>query len=161
MPTRAALRCLHPGCRETVTRYGYCPQHGQTTIHLVIGPPCSGKTTYVREHARVGDLVVDWDALMAALSGRAGHVSDPGLSAYIAAARDAVVTRLTQRRGGTEPPAAWIVATTMQHLGMPAQVHVLDVPAEECIARLHADPDGRDVAEVEQVIRSWQSGYRP
>lgn len=30
---------------------------------LVAGPPCAGKTTYVREHADDGDLVLDQDAI--------------------------------------------------------------------------------------------------
>ena len=37
-------------------------------VIVVCGPPASGKTTYVREHMRVGDLVVDLDAIMQAIS---------------------------------------------------------------------------------------------
>ncbi|MGW5259676.1 AAA family ATPase [Microbispora sp. NPDC004025] len=35
---------------------------------VVSGPPASGKTTWVREHARPGDIVVDYDRLVLALT---------------------------------------------------------------------------------------------
>ncbi len=37
--------------------------------HVVIGPPASGKTTYVREHAREGDRVIDLDEIQHELFG--------------------------------------------------------------------------------------------
>lgn len=37
-------------------------------MHLVIGPPMAGKTTYVREHARPGDVTIDYDSLTGVLS---------------------------------------------------------------------------------------------
>lgn len=38
------------------------------TLHLVIGPPCGGKTTWVRDHAKPGDIVIDYDRLANALT---------------------------------------------------------------------------------------------
>ncbi len=38
------------------------------TLYLVIGPPCGGKTTWVREHAKPGDIVIDYDRLANALT---------------------------------------------------------------------------------------------
>ena len=35
-------------------------------VILVAGPPCSGKTTYVTQRAKPGDLVLDQDAIGAA-----------------------------------------------------------------------------------------------
>ncbi len=35
---------------------------------VVWGAPCSGKTTYVREHAKAGDVICDYDALYKAIS---------------------------------------------------------------------------------------------
>lgn len=32
-------------------------------LHVICGPPCSGKSTYVREHAEDGDLLVDYDVI--------------------------------------------------------------------------------------------------
>lgn len=38
-------------------------------LYVVTGPPASGKTTWVREHAKPGDVVVDYDLIAGALSG--------------------------------------------------------------------------------------------
>lgn len=40
---------------------------------IVWGPPCSGKSTYVRDHAQEGDLVWDADAVHKALTGQTEH----------------------------------------------------------------------------------------
>ncbi|MBA0126295.1 hypothetical protein H0B56_12155 [Haloechinothrix sp. YIM 98757] len=138
-----------------MTTTDYCEDHGQTEVHVVFGPPCSGKSTFVDERRRPGDLVVDWDRLMMALAGQASRHHDPVLAPYVAAARDAVISRLGQRRGGREPRSAWIVATWPLNHGMVWTDHVMDTSMDECLRRLYADPDGRDVAEVESVIRSW------
>lgn len=37
-------------------------------VILVCGPPASGKTTFVRNHMVPGDIVVDLDAIMQAIS---------------------------------------------------------------------------------------------
>jgi hypothetical protein len=37
-------------------------------ITIVTGPPCGGKTTYVRENAKKGDVVIDMDRLALALT---------------------------------------------------------------------------------------------
>ena len=42
-------------------------------ITVVTGPPCSGKSTYVRTHARPGDIVVDFDILAQALGSPTPH----------------------------------------------------------------------------------------
>lgn len=149
--------CLRPGCTAQVERDGYCPHHSQTVVNQVIGPPCSGKTTYVLERAKLGDLLVDWDTLMTALSGKTGHSRDAALIGYVAEARDAIIARLRQRRAGTEPPTAWIVSSRRLNLGLPGTVHVMDTPMDQCLKRLHATPDGRDIAEAEAAIRQWHA----
>jgi predicted kinase len=37
---------------------------------VVTGPPAAGKTTWVREHAKPGDITIDYDALIGALTPR-------------------------------------------------------------------------------------------
>nr|WP_280371139.1 AAA family ATPase [Nocardia wallacei] len=38
-------------------------------LYVVTGPPAAGKSTYCREHAQHGDIVIDHDALAVALAG--------------------------------------------------------------------------------------------
>lgn len=38
------------------------------TLTVITGPPAAGKTTYVREHAQPGDIVIDLDVIACALT---------------------------------------------------------------------------------------------
>jgi hypothetical protein len=38
-----------------------------SVIHAVIGPPCAGKTTWVMEHMKPDDIIVDYDQIAKAL----------------------------------------------------------------------------------------------
>lgn len=62
------------------------------TVYVVTGPPAAGKSTWVREHAQPGDITIDYDTLVQALS--PDQPSDPvEQSPYVVmaaqAARDA------------------------------------------------------------------------
>lgn len=37
------------------------------TLYVVTGPPCSGKSTYVRRYSKIGDMVVDLDRIALAI----------------------------------------------------------------------------------------------
>lgn len=43
---------------------------------VVYGCPCSGKSTYIREHAGDSDLIYDYDALLLASTTRKEHLTD-------------------------------------------------------------------------------------
>jgi broad-specificity NMP kinase len=76
-------------------------------LTIITGPPCSGKTTYARTHARPGDIVVDFDALAQALGSPVSHGHDHHLWKVAIEARTAAVRAAIQqhRQGAT----AWIV----------------------------------------------------
>ena len=38
------------------------------TVYVITGPPAGGKTTWVRERAKPGDITIDYDTLAQALS---------------------------------------------------------------------------------------------
>lgn len=58
------------------------------SVYVIMGPPCSGKSTYALEHAGPHDVVVDMDRLAVALSGRGapthGHTRVIDRLAYVA-----------------------------------------------------------------------------
>jgi len=65
---------------------------------LVAGPPCGGKNTYVRQHMAPGDLIVDYDAIMAALSGQDMHDHYRELRPYVCHVRDHLVDKWMSRK---------------------------------------------------------------
>jgi hypothetical protein len=75
-------------------------------ITLVYGPPGAGKTTYVAQHAKPGELVVDYDAIASALG--ADRAQSEQIHEAVMAARNAVLTKIRQNRTGA--PAVWIIS---------------------------------------------------
>lgn len=63
------------------------------TLYLVTGPPASGKTTWVAEHAKHGDITIDYDAIASALTPSNGDVYDQpkAVKAVTKAARQAAI----------------------------------------------------------------------
>lgn len=75
------------------------------TLTVITGPPCAGKTTYAREHARPGDVVIDFDELARALGSGNAHDHHPSIREITAAAWSAAIRRaLTEKQLTT-----WII----------------------------------------------------
>ncbi|MFG2683150.1 HNH endonuclease [Streptomyces sp. NPDC048392] len=131
-----------------------------TKVTLVCGPPCSGKTTYVRERVEPGDLVVDWDALGVALGSPHPHSHPAALVPFIAEARDAVTARLERRHNVAR---AWLIATAPRDADRwrlapdGARVVLIATPEDECVRR--ARRDGRPDGTIE-AIESWWRIHR-
>lgn len=82
----------------------------ETKVFLIGGPPGAGKTTYVRENAKHGDLIVDFDAIYSALSGLPLKDKPYGLLPFVIACQEAIFDQLENydRKIGQ----AWVIACT-------------------------------------------------
>ena len=75
-------------------------------ITVVTGPPCSGKTTYVRTHAKPGDIVIDFDTMAQAFGSTAPHDHSAAVRhVTIQARRTAIAASITVH----QQTAVWIV----------------------------------------------------
>lgn len=84
-------------CHEKAhRRFGY--DEGQK-VYLVYGAPCSGKSTYVNQLARRGDLIVDLDAIYSAISVCQYHEHLNSLKRAAFAVRDTLLEQIRLRVG--------------------------------------------------------------
>lgn len=77
------------------------------SLTVITGPPCSGKTTYARQHALPGDIIVDFDTIAQAFGSPVTHGHERSVWKVAIEARDAAIKAAIQqsRQGAT----AWIV----------------------------------------------------
>lgn len=76
-------------------------------LTVITGPPCSGKTTYMRQHAKPGDITIDFDALAQALGSPVTHGHERPVWKVAIEARAAAIKAAGQQcqAGAT----AWVI----------------------------------------------------
>lgn len=150
--------------RERREVFGFSIPHGlapsQIPVTIISGPPAAGKSTYVRDNAGPNDLVIDFDDYLERI-GAIKWTKDRAQVRQAFRMRDEDLWSLGRRTTGQ----AWLIATAptraerdawKRALGKHATVTVLNVPAEQCIARINAD-QGRKHAAKEMIasVRAW------
>lgn len=145
--------------RMPVRRF-WCP------VVLVCGSIGSGKTTFVRERRKPGDLVVDLDAILAAITFEPWYSPAADLCLPIAwRVRDLLVAQLQE---SNPAKCAWVVSAdpdirlrhTYEQFG--AKVIVLETPSLVAIERVRNDPHRKQKpAELwVGLISDWWAKYR-
>lgn len=99
---------------------------GGQKVYLVYGAPCSGKSTYVNQLARRGDLIVDLDAIYSAISVCQYHEHSNSVKRAAFAVRDTLLEQIRLRVGFWRD--AFVVG------GYPRKLH-----REQLAARLGAE----------------------
>ncbi|HUE93586.1 HNH endonuclease [Pseudomonas sp.] len=128
-----------------------------TMIHIVIGPTCAGKSTFVQLSKADGDVVVDYDQLAQALGAGRSHKATGLVKDAAFAAREAVIDMLLASRGGS----AWIIHTrpAQRHIEKyqlaHATFHVVNPGMDECIRRTAQDdrPEG-SVSDIQDWFKN-------
>ncbi|WP_336819840.1 HK97 family phage prohead protease [Gordonia sp. MMO-8] len=123
-------------------------------ITVVTGPPASGKSTHVREHAEPGDIVVDFDVLATAFGSPDRHDAPKDVADVAFAARNAAIEQILDGVDAdawiihTQPKAEWIA----EYKAADAVFVEIDPGLEACLKQ--AEDDGRPEWTAD-VIRDW------
>lgn len=82
-------------------------------LTVITGPPCAGKSTYARQHALPGDVIIDFDVIAQALGSPVSHGHDHHIWKVTADARDAAITSATyQHKRGAR---VWVIDSRPTH----------------------------------------------
>ncbi len=126
-------------------------------LFLVIGPPAAGKSTWVREHAKPGDITIDYDALACTLAvhGDDPHQHPDHVRAVTKAARQAAIDAALAITAADvyvihSTPSPALLARYQQH---GAQVITIDPGYDIVMARCKAERPWR----IHQAAKRWYS----
>lgn len=120
-------------------------------IYVVIGPPCSGKSTYVQEHRKTGDIVVDFDKLCQALGSNEKHAAPEAIKQVAFSARGAVILDVCTNNYDAD---SWIIHTKPTEKQMKlyekaeAEYIYMDTDMETCLERCETDDRPPGTAEI-------------
>ena len=126
-------------------------------IHVVTGPPCAGKSTYVQENRKDKDVVVDYDLIAQALGSIEPHDSQGAIRTCALSARDRVTDLCVERDFDS-----WVIRTELDADDEElfrlagAEFVELDPGEDECIARAEADGRPQDCIDA---IRAWYAKH--
>lgn len=90
-------------------------ENGSKEIICVFGSPCSGKTTFVRQMAQKGDLIIDHDDLYMAISTLDRYERHPGIRDAVLEMKKTLLDFIRERKGYWS--RAWVIDTAHSSAG--------------------------------------------
>lgn len=146
----------HIACnRATKGRNKKQPTHTGKLI-VVTGPPASGKSTWVKRHAKPGDITIDYDAIANVLTPPDGkpHKHAAHIRAITKAARQAAIDKALVTSGDH---AVYIIhslpaqSTLSRYRSLGAQVVTIDPGRKVVMARCKAERPW----QMQQAAKEW------
>lgn len=150
----------HPACNRATKGRGK-PKPRPANIFVITGPPASGKTTWVREHAKPGDITIDFDAIANVLTPPNGqpHKHTPAVQAVTKAARQAAIDTALR----TPEIDVYVIhsspsaATLARYRDAGAQVVTIDPGQDVVLARCRAERPW----QMQQAAKHWYRQQTP
>ena len=136
-----------------------------TSVFLIAGPPCAGKTTYATNKMTASDMIVDVDFLTKALTNKYLHNRPKSVFPFVISARDAIYKRMESKSSleniyvtATMPKAEDREKFAEKYK---ASVVLLLPSKEECFERLYNDEQRTEDVheELNQAIEKWYQDY--
>ena len=135
-------------------------------VTIVAGPPAGGKTTWVREQAQSGDLVIEWEAIVEALIGEPTRSQDEPTRELVGAMRQAAIEKLAEQVEVGDAVRAWVIigAPSMkerQELAERLKADVVVVLCELSEGRSRIEADASRPDEQMAALERWWDAYEP
>jgi len=128
-------------------------------LNVVYGPPCSGKSTYVREKIKEGQIVYDYDEIARAITyGTHPAIERGNIHQYIIDYRLSFLKRL---KIDEELKEAWLITSYPTEEfksfveGLDVKYKKMDVSLEECLERLEKDESRAEKEQWSERIKDW------
>ena len=151
--------------RKTRKEDGWNGGNEKKKVIVVCGAPGSGKSTWVKNNSRKGDLILDFDKLMSAICNFPLHRKPEHLLKYGWEARDAILNHLDKSE---EYIRAFIIITGESRRKRDefrarygAKVVVLETPELVCLQRVENDLNRDHSFDWSSLVSYWWSHYEP
>jgi len=142
-------------------------------LTVVCGPPGAGKSTWVRQHANQGDLIICFDALARDVLGRNGAQRarvniTPDQISDVLRVRNEMLGDLMRAGARARWSKAWLILTEPNAVDrqwwadtLGADIVVLATPANECRRRIAVDSAAGDDRgqSIARTVDQWWAAY--
>ena len=159
------VRCVHFRCHnKRHKRFGFGTGgyvRRPKRVYIVYGPPCAGKSTWVRDVAGPDDLVVDMDSIYEMLTINPRYVKPEAVRGAAFAVRDSIYDIIKYRSGRWQD--AYVItggaragdrARLTTRVGADDLVFI-DTDKETCLSRV-GERDGKWVDYIEEWFETFQ-----
>lgn len=153
---------VHHRCHNYIhNKFG----HNMRQVYLVYGAPLSGKTSWVKDNAQEGDLIIDMDNIWQAISGLDRYQKPARLKSVAFKVRDTLLDSVKYRLGKWDNAyiiGGYPLSSERERIcnDMGAREVFVEATREECINRLESD-ELRNKEEWTQYIDEWFRLYSP
>lgn len=162
------IAVLHWQCHNEVhDRFNGTAFAIERKVYIVTGASCSGKTTFVHERLQPGDIVLDIDDLWETFSGQPRYTKPKALKPIVFNMRRAIKEQIAIGAG------TWRNAYIIESLPLATdrkreaerykahntEIITMEATREECLERLYAMPNGRDIKAYEEYINNYFADY--
>jgi len=134
-------------------------------VKVVHGAPCSGKSTYVKEHIGKEDIAFDYDLLTGALKHTNEHILDRKVTHPIVMAFEGVMLKQLIEEYDNKPKNVWYTTRYpnefMKDKLKPFEVEYIKIEStkQECYDRLDNDDRRPEKEEWKKRINEWFKQY--